>query len=105
MQSLASILRAAICLFACDSGSEARGPDDGRSAPTYRPVTNVKQTMEWILDPAEAGNLLMMPRRAAGPDWIAYAEALVAAGSEIYQACRSCHAQFMVPLEEARNAP
>jgi hypothetical protein len=73
---------------------------------------------------AEAGNLLMMPGRAAGPDWIAYAEALVAAGEnaiaatevhdadalfdaggEIYQACRSCHAQFMVPLEEARSAP
>ena len=72
---------------------------------------------------AETGNLLMMPGRTAGPAWVAYAQALTAAGKvamaaadahdadalfdaggQLYQACRACHAQYMVPLEKARNA-
>ena len=71
---------------------------------------------------AETGNLLMMPGRSAGPDWVAYARqltvsgelAMVAAeaqdanllfdaGGQIYQVCRGCHEQYMVSLEQARN--
>ena len=71
---------------------------------------------------AETGNLLMMPGRSSGPDWVAYAqglteagvvamaaaeardaEALFDAGGQVYQACRACHEQYMVPLQEARN--
>jgi len=63
----------------------------------------------------EAGNLLMMPGRAAGEDWMAWsrqltatgklalqaaqardADALFDAGGQIYQACRGCHAQYWV---------
>ena len=62
---------------------------------------------------AETGNLLMMPGRAGGADWIAYARALQAAGEramaaaearnadalfdaggELYQACVACHATY-----------
>ena len=72
---------------------------------------------------AESGNLLMMPGRSGGPDWVAYAQQLTAAaevamaaadaqdadalfdaGGEVYQACRACHNQYMVPLLEARAA-
>ena len=72
---------------------------------------------------AEAGNLLMMPGRSSGADWIAYAqalteagvvsmeaadaknaEALFDAGDQLYQACRNCHTQYMVPLHEARKS-
>ena len=131
-------------------------------APAYRPIADVRQTMEWILDPAadviwdsagfiitadgetdlapttdtgwqhvrnsatvlaETGNLLMMPGRVGGPDWVIYAQALTAAaevamaaaeahdadalfdaGGQLYQACRACHEQYMVPLEEARSS-
>ncbi len=70
---------------------------------------------------AESGNLLMMPGRAGGPEWVAYsqqltaaaevamaaadardADALFDAGGQVYQACRACHDQYMVPLLEAR---
>lgn len=69
---------------------------------------------------AETGNLLMMPGRSNGPDWVAYsqdlmvaaeaamaaarardARALFDAGGDLYVACRACHEQFMVPLLEA----
>ncbi len=72
---------------------------------------------------AETGNLLIMPGRANGPDWIAYAQALIeageaamvaaeardadalfAAGGQLYQVCRGCHEQYLVPLEEARSS-
>jgi mono/diheme cytochrome c family protein len=65
----------------------------------------------------EAGNLLMMPGRVAGDDWIVWAQQLVAtgklaidaaeaqdadalfnAGGEIYQVCRGCHEQFWVEI-------
>jgi hypothetical protein len=69
---------------------------------------------------AEAANLLMLPGRAAGPDWIAYAQglhatakqalaaaeardadALFEAGGQIYQACVACHTQYWVPAGDA----
>jgi hypothetical protein len=72
---------------------------------------------------AESGNLLMMPGRSLGPDWIAYsaammgsardamaaadardAEALFAVGGELYQACVACHTQYLVPIAQAREA-
>ena len=65
----------------------------------------------------------MMPGRSAGPDWVAYAQALTEAGrvamaaaeakdaaalfdagGQVYQACRACHEQFLVPLLEARSS-
>jgi hypothetical protein len=71
---------------------------------------------------AESGNLLMMPGRSAGPEWIAYAQALTAsgvvsmaaaeaqdadalfdAGGQVYQACRACHEQYLVPIQAARD--
>jgi hypothetical protein len=133
------------------------------SAPAhYRPVASIRETMEWILDPAadviwdsagfiitvegesdlapttderwervrngaavvaETGNLLMMPGRALGPAWIAYARDLTAAGEDaiaaatvhdadalfdaggaLYEACLACHAQYM-PHADARPEP
>ena len=124
----------------------------------YQTVTDIHQTMEWILDPAadviwdsagtiidaeghhdlapttdegwnavmhaaavltEGGNLLMMPGRAAGDDWIEYsgglieagklameaaenrdADALFDAGGRIYQVCRACHNQYWVKTDD-----
>ncbi len=134
-------------------GTSPAGPRAGDVAPAYAPITDVRQTMEWILTPAadvvwdsagtiitaegrtelapttdegwdnvrnhaaivaETGNLLMMPGRAAGAEWIAYAqglhatgkqaieaaeardaEALFEAGGQIYQACLACHQQYL----------
>ena len=72
---------------------------------------------------AETGNLLLMPGRSAGPDWEGFArglagagelaiaaaeardaEALFDAGGQIYQVCRACHEQYLVPLEQARSS-
>jgi hypothetical protein len=69
---------------------------------------------------AETGNLLMMPGRAQGAEWIAHAQglhatgrqamraaeaqdadALFEAGGQIYQACVACHARYWVPADEA----
>ena len=158
---LAAIL--ALVVSGCDPGESRTSPKVADSAPDFRPVADVKQTMNWILHPAaeviwdsagaiitaegetdlapttdegwelvrngaavvaEAGNLLMMPGRAAGPDWVAYAQeltvagevvmaaaaardadALFDAGGQLYQVCRACHEVYMVPLEQARNAP
>ena len=127
--------------------------------PAYEPITDMHQTMAWILMPsaevvwdsagtvitaegarelapttpegwenvrnhaaivAETGNLLMMPGRAAGPDWIAYArglhtsgrqalvaaeahdaDALFAAGGALYEACVGCHARYWTPAAAA----
>ncbi|MDZ7784518.1 MAG: hypothetical protein U5K56_16800 [Halioglobus sp.] len=63
----------------------------------------------------EGGNLLMMPGRSAGDDWLEYSAGLVAAGrlaidaaeardpdalfeagGRIYQVCRACHNQYWV---------
>jgi hypothetical protein len=146
----------------CDSGGNPLPPIEAQPAPAYRPVVDLRQTMEWILDPAadviwdsagfvitaqgetdlapttdegwehvrnsaavvaETGNLLMMPGRSAGPAWEAFARGLIAAGEvaiaaaeahdstalfdaggQIYQVCRGCHEQYLVPLEEARSA-
>ena len=149
----------------CDSGAgtEGKAPkvlEAGAADPTLPPtppamraVANVRQTMDWILDPAadviwgsagtiitaegqqeltpttdagwaqvrnsaavvaEAGNLLMVAGRSAGPEWDAHSERLIAAGElaiaaaqaqdadalfdaggELYQACLACHSQFM----------
>jgi hypothetical protein len=68
---------------------------------------------------AESGNLLMLPGRAAGDDWVKYSrqlvdagtlalqaaqsqdsDALFAAGGRIYQACKSCHEQYWVEVNE-----
>ncbi len=151
----------AVCTIAltwgCHSAGNSTASREPQPAPAYRPIANIKQTMEWILDPAadviwdsagfiitaegetdlapttnegwahvrnsaamvaETGNLLLMPGRSAGPDWVAFAEgltragevamaaaeardapALFDAGGEIYQACRACHAQYLVPLD------
>ncbi len=70
----------------------------------------------------ETGNLLMMPGRAAGADWIQYsrglidagelamkaalkqdADALFDAGGRIYQVCLACHTQYW-PDEGASEA-
>ena len=163
--SMPRILRSVLALtllWGCDSSETPTPPTETDPAPAYRPITNVKQTMDWILDPAadviwdsagaiitaegetdlapttdegwelvrnsaavaaETGNLLMMPGRAAGPDWVAYSEELTAAavvamaaadaqdadalfdaGGQLYQACRACHDQYLVPLVKARNA-
>jgi hypothetical protein len=126
--------------------------------PPYQVVTNIHETMAWILDPAadviwdsagtiitaqgseelapttaegwaevvnaaavlsEAGNLLMMPGRAAGDDWIEYSrglvdagqlalkaaqaqdsDALFDAGGRIFQVCKACHTQYWVKSDE-----
>jgi hypothetical protein len=71
---------------------------------------------------AESGNLLMLPGRAAGDDWVAYsaqmvtaaakaldaaeardAIALFDAGGEVYQACLACHETYWVKLEDRIN--
>ena len=68
---------------------------------------------------AEAGNLLMMPGRAQGPEWIAYSrslhatgrlamaaaaardpDALFDAGGAVYQACVGCHTRYWVSAGE-----
>lgn len=130
-------------------------PPAPEHASPYTPVTDVHETMAWILTPAaeviwdsagtiitaegqtelapttpegwehvrnnaaivaETGNLLMLPGRAAGADWIAYAQGLTAtgrlamaaaeardadalfeAGGQVYQACVACHARYWVP--------
>lgn len=70
---------------------------------------------------AEVGNLLMMPGRAAGEDWVTHASALTVAGrsaiaaaeardpdalfdagGELYVACRGCHEQYWIPFEQTR---
>jgi len=147
-----------LALLSGCGASAMRGAGD--VAPPYEPITDVRQTMEWILNPAadviwdsagtiitaegrtelapttdegwenvrnhaaivaETGNLLMMPGRAAGADWIAYAqglhatgkraieaaeardaEALFEAGGQIYQACLACHQQYLALDGEAR---
>ena len=64
----------------------------------------------------------MMPGRSAGPNWVAFSQALTTAGQvamaaadaqdsdalfdaggQVYQVCRACHAEYLVPLEEARS--
>jgi hypothetical protein len=154
-RSLAAPLLA-VLLSGCSS-SHARGTPD--TAPPYETIADVRQTMEWILEPAadviwdsagtiitaegrtelapttdegwqnvrkhavivaETGNLLMLPGRAAGADWIAYArdlqrtgrlamaaaeardaDALFEAGGQLYQACVACHAQYSLPAGHA----
>ncbi|MEN8161526.1 MAG: hypothetical protein ABFS41_15765 [Myxococcota bacterium] len=72
---------------------------------------------------AESGNLLMIPGRAEGPDWVAYArslhasgrlamaaaeardaDALFDAGGAVYQACVACHTHYWVRGGEASAA-
>lgn len=147
-------------LFSCGEAPMPAAPAVQESGPAYESIANVKQVMQWVLDPAadfiwdsagtiitaegrtelapttdegwakvrdhaaivaESGNLLMMPGRAAGSDWIEHArglqlaakhameaaeaqdaDALFDAGGEIYVVCRSCHSQFWVTVEELR---
>lgn len=72
---------------------------------------------------AESGNLLMIPGRSEGPDWIAYsrslhaagrlamaaaeardADALFDAGGAVYQACVACHTRYWLRSEDTRAA-
>ncbi len=67
----------------------------------------------------EAGNLMMLPGRAAGDDWIEYSQALIGtgrlamdaaraqdpealfdAGGRVYQVCRACHNQYWIREEQ-----
>ena len=156
IHALQALLLALTLQSGCDPATEP--PNDPVSSPPYQPITNVRQTMDWILDPAtdviwesagtiitaegrtelapttdegwervrnhaaivaETGNLLMMPGRAVGPDWIEYAQGLNAAGrlameaaeahdadalfdagGHLYRVCLACHRQYMLPLEE-----
>jgi hypothetical protein len=68
---------------------------------------------------AESGNLLMMPGRALGDDWVRYSgdlveagklalqaaqdqdsDALFDAGGEMYQVCLACHNQYWVEVDD-----
>ena len=68
---------------------------------------------------AETGNLLMMPGRAVGDDWVEYSiglieagklalqaardqdsDALFDAGGRIYQVCLACHNQYWVEVDD-----
>jgi hypothetical protein len=69
---------------------------------------------------AETGNLLMMPGRAAGDDWVKYSgdlteagklalqaardqdsDALFDAGGRMYQVCLACHNQYWVEVDSS----
>ncbi len=69
---------------------------------------------------AETGNLLMLPGRSLGPEWVRYAgamieagrgvmaaaqrrdaDALFDAGGDLYQTCRSCHDRYMLSASTA----
>ena len=69
---------------------------------------------------AETGNLLMMPGRAAGDDWVGYSadlveagklalqaargqdsDALFDAGGRMYQVCLACHKQYWVEVDNS----
>ena len=71
---------------------------------------------------AETGNLLMMPGRGAGEDWIEYSQGLIEAGSlamqaaqdqdpdalfdaggRIYQVCLACHNQYWVQVDASEE--
>ncbi|MFT4518146.1 MAG: hypothetical protein ACI9JM_000523 [Halioglobus sp.] len=150
-----TVVTALLLLTAC---GQAPQPATAVAEPPYQAITNIHQTMEWILDPAadliwgsagtiitaeghhelapttdegwaevlhaaatltEAGNLLMMPGRAAGDDWIEYSQGLIAAGQlaitaaqdqddkalfeaggRLYQVCRACHNQYWIEEED-----
>ena len=162
MPSVPVVLAALVLSLGCESGGAEMTSTPPVSLPAYEPVVNVKQTMEWILDPAadviwdsagwvitaegetdlapttdeawadvrnsaaivaETGNLLLMPGRTAGANWIAWAQSLTVAGEvamaaaeahdadalfdaggQLYQVCRACHQRYLVPLEEARRS-
>lgn len=69
----------------------------------------------------EAGNLLMLPGRAPGDDWIEYSQALIGtgrlamdaaraqdpdalfdAGGRVYQVCKACHNQYWIRENQSR---
>ncbi len=143
-------------LVGCEQDSTTSATD---IAADYQPVTDIQQTMLWILEPAadvlwdsagtiiteegdrelapttdegwqrvinnaavvaETGNLLMMPGRAAGTDWVEYSSGLTAAaklaikaaqdqdsdalfdaGGRIYQVCKACHSQYLIESESS----
>jgi hypothetical protein len=79
-----------------------------------------RQVMHAAAVLAEGGNLLMLPGRAAGDDWLEYSRGLTAAGSlalkaaeardsdalfdaggRLYQVCKACHTQYWVEEETA----
>jgi hypothetical protein len=72
---------------------------------------------------AETGNLLMVPGRTQGPEWIAYSrglhvtgrlamaaaeardpDALFDAGGAVYQACVGCHTRYWITAGESEPA-
>ena len=69
----------------------------------------------------EAGNLLMLPGRAVGDDWIEYSQGLVDAGKlalqaareqdsdalfdaggRVYEVCRACHNQYWIKGDDSQ---
>ena len=69
----------------------------------------------------EAGNLLMLPGRAVGDDWIEYSQGLVEAGKlalqaaqaqdsdalfdaggRVYEVCRACHNQYWIKGDDSQ---
>jgi hypothetical protein len=153
---LLSVSLSGIGLFGCDA---SRDSAPAPPAPPFNAAANVKQLMNWIIDPgaqaiwasvgtivdehgaqefapesddewtrihnsaamvAESGNLLMMEGRARNAaDWMMKsrrlidtanearkaalakdADALFAAGGDLYQACADCHAQYMLEMNK-----
>jgi hypothetical protein len=97
---------------------------DGETDLSPTTVAGWDRVVNAALVVAETGNLLLMPGRSAGPTWNAFAstltaagesalgaaiardaQALFAAGGEIYQVCRDCHDRYMMPLEQAASTP
>lgn len=134
---------------------------DEKSAPPFKPVSDMPDLMQRILDPAadviwasagtiitiegsqelaptteegwelvarnaailaEAGNLLMLPGRVKGDDWLEYSsglievgvlaleaaekqdsDALFDAGGRIYQVCLGCHNQYVVTESDSQE--
>jgi len=89
----------------------AAGDQDLEPA-TSEDWSNVKSAAEALV---EAGNLLTLPGRSAGTDWDEYVSDLISAsklvmaaaqqqdvgtlfdaGERIYQACQTCHNQYLI---------
>ena len=156
MRKILGLLVLSLLLVGCGQDGASSATDIQAN---YQPVTDTRQSMLWILDPAadvvwgsagtiiteegdrelapttdegwqhvinnaavlaEAGNLLMMPGRAAGADWVEYSagltiaakmaikaaqdqdsDALFDAGGRIYQVCKACHRQYLIETESS----
>ena len=147
-----------VAMFLLTTGCNQQPPP---AETPYQAVTDIRQTMLLILDPAtdviwdsagtiitaegeqelapttdegwlvveqaaavvaETGNLLMMPGRAAGDDWVGYSadlveagklalqaardqdsDALFDAGGRMYQVCLGCHNQYWVEVDSTKD--